>query len=114
MTQKINKGSDLMLYLILKDAVGKQYRVADVMEFSIKFYTYDTEIFVECSKTSDGTYTNIGNNGILDFVVLNSKELNKLENGILHYEYHLKVKNQCFDDEIYDEVIRGETNFYLG
>ena len=44
MTQKINKGSDLMLYLILKDAVGKQYRVADVMEFSIKFYTYDTEI----------------------------------------------------------------------
>ncbi len=113
MIQKVYKGSDLIIDLALKDRSGNTYRVTDVMGFVIKFYTTDPMVNVECSKLPNEQYFNIIKNESTDSAVLNSSDLNKLNDGLLHYEYHIRVMDSSFDDNIYDEIVTGETNLFL-
>lgn len=113
MVQKIYKGSDLIIDLTLKDRSGNTYRVTDVMEFVIKFYTTDPTVNIECSKLPNEQYDNIIKKETTDSAVLNSSCLDRLDDGLLHYEYHIKVMDSSFDDNIYDEIVTGETNLFL-
>ena len=48
-----------------------------------------------------------------DYIALNALDLEKLEDGVLSYVYHIRVTNSNFKDGFYDEVIKGQTNLYL-
>lgn len=112
MIQKVYKGSDLLIELLLKDAEGTPYRVSTTNEFSIKFFTTNPDIFIE------GHYSNNEYKGIItdenaDYVPLNAVDLEKLEDGVLNYIYTIKTVNTDFEDGFYNEVFKNQTNLYL-
>lgn len=112
MIQKVYKGSDLLIELLLKDVEGTPYRVSTTNEFSIKFFTTNPDIFIE------GHYSNNEYKGIItdenaDYVPLNAVDLEKLEDGVLNYIYTIKTVNADFEDGFYNEVLKSQTNLYL-
>lgn len=112
MTQKINKESDLMLSLILKDKNGTPYRIGDLMEFSMIFYTSNPDNHIEVSY-KDGEYKGITIQDDNDFIALNSSDIKRLDDGNINYQYHIRYKNDSFNDGFFDEVISGQTDLYL-
>lgn len=112
MTKKVYKGTDLQIQLILKDAEGNPYRINKTNEFIIKFFTTDPEVYVEASYSA-GEYTGIIEGEEYDYVVINSTDLDKLEDGLLNYVYNIRFANIDFEDGFYDEVVKGETNLFL-
>lgn len=107
MIQKIYKGSDIMVALSLKDAEGTPYRISTTNEF-----TTDPDTYIEGSYSA-GKYTGIIAEEDTDYIALNALDLEKLEDGVLSYVYHIRVTNSNFKDGFYDEVIKGQTNLYL-
>lgn len=112
MIQKVYKGSDLLISLILKDAEGTPYRIGTTNEFTIRFFTTDPDTYIGGSYSA-GEYTGIIAEEDADYITLNAIDLEKLEDGILNYVYHIRVANSNFKDGFYDEVIKGQTNLYL-
>lgn len=112
MIQKIYKGSDIMVALSLKDAEGTPYRISTTNEFTIRFFTTDPDTYIEGSYSA-GKYTGIIAEEDTDYIALNTLDLEKLEDGVLSYVYHIRVTNSNFKDGFYDEVIKGQTNLYL-
>ena len=110
--QKIYKGSDILFNIKLTDANGLPFRVNAIAEFSIKFYTTDPLVFVEC-KYKDTIYTGIIPGDTLDSIVLNTNDINRLEDGVLKYTYSFKIGNSNFNDGTYDETINVQTKIYL-
>lgn len=111
MIQTINKGTDFISAIKLEDSCGIPYRVANTSEFRIKLYTTNPSQYVECY--FDGTVKGILMDGRVDRIVVNSNELETLDSGLL--KYIVSVKSPCaeFNDAHYDEVMKGETNYYL-
>ena len=95
-----------MVALSLKDAEGTPYRISTTNEFTIRFFTTDPDY-------SAGKYTGIIAEEDTDYIALNALDLEKLEDGVLSYVYHIRVTNSNFKDGFYDEVIKGQTNLYL-
>lgn len=112
MIQKIYKGSDVLIELALKDMEGTAYRLDSVTRFNIKFFTTNPETYIEASY-ENGEYNGIQNEEDADYVVLNATDLDKLEDGIIHYTYSVRIVNGSFDDGFYDEVVTDESNLYL-
>jgi hypothetical protein len=112
MAQKLNRNSDAILNIKLVDKAGTQFRVKDVNVFSIKIFTTNPEVNIEC-KYQDSVYTGIIEGETTDSLILNASDINKFEKGILKYTYHIQVNNELFNDGIYNEVIEGSTNIYL-
>jgi|SRR3989339_600706 len=112
MAQKLNRNSDAILNIKVVDKDGNPFRVRDVNVFSIKLFTTDPAVNIECIYL-DSVYTGIIEGETADSLILNSSDINKLEQGILKYIYHIQVNNEVFNDGIYNEVIEGSTNIYL-
>lgn len=112
MVQKIYKGSDILIDLVLKDINGTPFRISATNEFNIKFFTTNPDIFIEGSY-SINKYTGIIAGEYIDYIALNAIDLDKLEDGILNYIYTIRTINTDFKDGLYDEVVKGQTNFYL-
>ena len=112
MTEKVYKGSDLFIQIELTDANGQPYRVGDLNEFKIKFYTLNPDQFVEASFEGN-LYDNIIAEDDADYVVLDSDNLFRLEDGIINYTYSIRAANADFKDGFYDEVVKGQTNLFL-
>lgn len=112
MIQKIYKGSDILIELALKDMEGTAYRLDAVTRFNIKFFTANPETYIEASY-ENGEYNGIQKEDDADCVVLNAADLDKLEDGIIHYTYSVRIVNDSFDDGFYDEVVTDESNLYL-
>ena len=49
----------------------------------------------------------------IDKAVINSSDLDKLQSGLIYYSYSFKSPNAMFNDAYYDEVVKGQTNYYL-
>lgn len=112
MIQKIYNGSDVLIGLILKDIEGNCYRIDSVTSFNIKFFTTNPRNYIE-SSYQNGEYVGIIKEEDSDYVILNASDLEKMDEGILHYTYHIRITNPDFEDGFYDEIITGETNLYL-
>ena len=110
--EKLQKGSDALFNIHLTDAEGKPFRVSDLFAFAIRFYTLDSNNYVEYSY-QNGEYDGIVANEDGDTVVINADELEPLEDGVLNYVYYLKAGNTLFSDGFYDECVKGHTNIYL-
>lgn len=112
MIQKVFKGSDILIELVLKDVNGIPFRVSATNEFSIKFFTTNPNVFIEGCYIGD-KYTDIIAGDEVDYIALNAIDLDKLEDGILNYIYTIRTVNLDFKDGFYDEVVKGQTSFYL-
>lgn len=112
MIQKIYKGSDLIFDIRLLDKDGIPFRVNKTSEFILKLYTTSLSECIECSY-KDGVFTGIMEEGETDKIIINSSELDKLQSGLIYYSYSFKSPNIAFNDGFYDEVVKGQTNFYL-
>lgn len=111
MTQRVYKGSDLKLNIKLIDKNGIPYRVSEVSNFSIKFYTSDISSAIEC--TYGAETSGILQGVSVDSAILNSVDLDNLQRGLLRYTYHIQVENSSFQDGLYDEIVEGTTSIYL-
>ena len=89
MIQKINKGSDLLIALDLKDMNDVPYRVSDLNQFIIRFFTSNPDNYIEASYI-DGVCNSITIKEDGDYVSLNASDLIKLDSGILNYTYSIK------------------------
>ena len=78
--------------------------------FSI--YTTNPAEFIECS-FKGGDLTGIVEEDRIDKAVINSSDLDKLQSGLIYYSYSFKSPNAMFNDAYYDEVVKGQTNYYL-
>lgn len=112
MIQKINKGSDVSLVLNLKDAEGNPFRISDLNEFSMRFHTKDPSNYIEVSYENE-TYNGITAKDDADYISLNSSDLDKLEDGILKYEYSIRIPDASFNDGYYNEIVKGQTELYI-
>lgn len=112
MVQKIYKGSDILIDLILKDVNNTPYRINATNEFNIKFFTTNPDVYIEGSYVGN-EYIGIIAGGIIDYIALNAIDLEKLEDGVLNYIYTVRTVNTDFKDGFYDEIVKGQTNFYL-
>lgn len=112
MVQKIYKGSDILIDLVLKDVNGTPFRISATNEFNIKFFTTNPEVYIKGSYVGD-EYTGIITGKTVDYMALNAIDLEKLEDGVLNYIYTVRTVNTDFKDGFYDEIVKGQTNFYL-
>ena len=112
MIQQINRGSDVSLVLNLKDAEGNPFRISDLNEFSMRFYTTNPDNYIEVS-FRDGIYTGISSKEDADYICLNASDLKILDTGILNYTYTIRVIDAGFNDGYFDDVVKGQTNLYL-
>lgn len=112
MIQKINRGSDILIILDLKDMNDVPYRVSDLSQFIIRFFTSNPDNYVEASYI-DGVCKGITIKEDGDYVSLNSSDLIKLDSGILNYTYSIRIEDSSFEDGYYDEVIKGQTELYI-
>lgn len=112
MIQKINKGSDLLIVLDLKDMNDVPYRVSDLNQFIIRFFTSNQDNYIEASYI-DGVCNSITIKEDGDYVSLNASDLIKLDSGILNYTYSIRIQDSSFADGYYDEVIKGQTELYI-
>lgn len=112
MIQKINKGSDLLIALDLKDMNDVPYRVSDLNQFIIRFFTSNPDNYIEASYI-DGVCNSITIKEDGDYVSLNASDLIKLDSGILNYTYSIRIQDSSFTDGYYDEVIKGQTELYI-
>lgn len=112
MIQKINKGSDLLIALDLKDMNDVPYRVSDLNQFIIRFFTSNPDNYIEASYI-DGVCNSITIKEDGDYVSLNASDLIKLDSGILNYTYSIRIQDSSFVDGYYDEVIKGQTELYI-
>lgn len=110
--EKVYKGSDLIFNIKLQDKNEVPFRIADTDNFTIRFYTTDVNSYIECTY-SNGEYKGILALDRIDRVVINDEELAELEAGIINYTYEFSVSSQLFVDNNYNEVIKGQTEFYL-
>ena len=105
MIQTIYKGTDLVFNIKLEDKDGIPFRVRNTSEFILRLYTTNPAEFIECSfKGGDLT-------GIVEEDRIS--DLDKLQSGLIYYSYSFKSPNAMFNDAYYDEVVKGQTNYYL-
>ncbi len=112
--QKIFKGSDIQLNLNIRDKANTILRVSDLDEYTIKLFTKSSNTF--CSGSwikSTETLTNIVVTDTADILFIKASDLATLEEGLIYYQYHIKSVNSDYEDGYYDEVVEGETKFYL-
>lgn len=112
--QKIFKGSDIQLKLNIRDKTNNVLRVSDLDEYTIKLFTKSGNTF--CSGSwikSTGTLINIIITDTADILFINASDLATLEEGLIYYQYHIKSVNSDYEDGYFDEVVEGETRFYL-
>ena len=88
---------------------GKQVPLS---EFILRLYTTNPTEFIEC-RFKDGDLTGIIEEDRIDKAVINSSDLDKLQSGLIYYSYSFKSPNAMFNDAYYDEVVKGQTNYYL-
>ena len=103
MIQTIYKGTDLVFNIKLEDKDGIPFRVRNTSEFILRLYTTNPAEFIECIIEEDR----------IDKAVINSSDLDKLQSGLIYYSYSFKSPNAMFNDAYYDEVVKGQTNYYL-
>lgn len=112
MIQRINRGSDISIILRLKDKIGNPYRVSDISKFIMRFHTKDPSNYIEVSYENE-TYNGITAKDDADYISLNSSDLDKLEDGILKYEYSIRIPDASFNDGYYNEIVKGQTELYI-
>ena len=104
---ELTNGSDLILVLKLEDKKGEPMRVKDCLTFKVRVWTTNRANCLSFTKTQ------INQSGDIDKIPINSTELNKLESGVIRYDYDYSVYDENFETDMkYDKVKEVVTDFY--
>ena len=96
--------ADLKLPIELYDLDGEQVRVSDLKNLTVKVYTTDPSVAINKSIfTSDQDH---------DYVYLNASDFTNLKSGVIAYTYSFGVRDDEFDDNIYDAGGTVYTDYY--
>lgn len=104
----INK-SDLNYPIRITNNQNQLINVSDCDSFISRYYTTD-KAKAAVSKFENNTYTNIIDD---DIAVINSADLSIMNNGVLNYEYIYSVTDNTYEDNTYNVVVTGNTNYYI-
>ena len=112
----INKRSDdLILGIIILDSRMNKVKFSDFNKVELRFYTKNSYNSINCTYNyQGGIYYLLREDPNGDcFVILNTSDLIKLDDGQLNYEFHYSCACQDMDDGLYDSSYIQETDFYL-
>lgn len=101
MYHRVNKGSDLQLYFPTKGVTAENILSCNFKFYTDKAYFIDMEYESEYCKIEDGKYS----------IYLSSTELDKLNEGVLRYEYTVSYESD--KPEIVDYVEKSNTEYYI-
>jgi len=91
-----------------------QNRVKDFHSFVIKVFTNDLDDFIEASYiAATSIYHNIVEQGDNDFLIINSSDLETLDDGMLKLHIEYKISSLYFNDDNYKGCYDIETGLML-
>ncbi len=109
----INKPKDLVYPIeFLIDSNGYKIRVQDCNKFSCKFFTTNEDNYIE-SSFIDGELTNLVLNEDEDLALINSSDLELLENGSIRALIQYSIEDVNYEDGMFDNNMYQTTNFIL-
>lgn len=103
----IERGSDLIITLTLKDDKGGNIRVSTKPSFFVRVFTADKKQYLEYVK-GDITTTND-----YDKLYISADDLAVLESGVIAYSYGWGVIDANFGDNEYNRIRTVYTDYYF-
>ena len=95
----------------LVDNKGNQLRLSDCNSFVAKFYTDNKSNYSSCTKLNNELY-NIKIEDE-DIALINSSDLERMDDGVLNFEFTYSIPDNSFSDGTFDNTIVGNTNYYI-
>ena len=96
----------------LIDSNGNKIRLKDCSNFVCKFYTTDINNAAICQKTNSET-VNIKIEEDRDFCLINSTDLEKMEDGVLFFNIEYAIADELYSDGEFNNSVNGNTSFYI-
>ena len=96
----------------LYNSDNEAIRIQDCDSFVAKFYTDNIDNSAVCLKLND-ELTNIKIEENADYCLINSTDLNKMQDGVLFFQISYSVADESYSDGLYNNVIAGNTNYYI-
>lgn len=89
----VERETDYILYLNLKDDDGAAMRVAECVTFSIRVFTNDKKKYLLFDKN------NVVNKGDYDCICISADQLEVLPSGVISYTYYYSINDSNFADD---------------
>lgn len=96
----------------LYNSNNEAIRIQDCDSFIAKFYTTDIDNSAVCLKLND-ELTNIKIEENADYCLINSTDLNKMQDGVLFFQISYSVADESYSDGLFNNTIAGNTNYYI-
>lgn len=96
----------------LYNSNNETIRIQDCDSFVAKFYTTDIDNAAVCLKLND-ELTNIKIEADADYCLINSTDLNKMQDGVLFFQISYSVADESYSDGLFNNTIAGNTNYYI-
>lgn len=96
----------------LYNSNNEAIRIQDCNSFVAKFYTDNIDNSAVCLKLND-ELTNIKIEQNADYCLINSTDLNKMQDGVLFFQISYSVADNSYSDGLFNNVIVGNTNYYI-
>ena len=96
----------------LYNSNNQTIRIEDCDSFIAKFYTTDIDNSTICLKLND-ELTNIKIEENADYCLINSTDLNKMQDGVLFFNISYSVTDESYSDGLFNNTIAGNTNYYI-
>lgn len=96
----------------LYNSNNEAIRIQDCDSFVAKFYTTNIDNSAVCLKLND-ELTNIKIEQNADYCLINSTDLNKMQDGVLFFNISYSVPDESYSDGLFNNVIVGNTNYYI-
>lgn len=96
----------------LYNSDNETIRIEDCNSFVAKFYTDNIDNSAVCLKLND-ELANIKIEENADYCLINSTDLNKMQDGVLFFNISYSVLDESYSDGLFNNVIVGNTNYYI-
>lgn len=96
----------------LYNSNNEAIRIQDCDSFVAKFYTDNIDNAAVCLKLND-ELANIKIEENADYCLINSTDLNKMQDGVLFFNISYSVLDESYSDGLFNNVIVGNTNYYI-
>lgn len=96
----------------LYNSNNEAIRIENCNSFVAKFYTDNIDNSAVCLKLNN-ELTNIKIEQNADYCLINSTDLNKMQDGVLFFNISYSVPDESYSDGLYNNVIAGNTNYYI-
>lgn len=109
----ITQLTDLQIQITnLYNSNNEAIRIENCDSFVAKFYTTDLDNSAVCLKLND-ELTNIKIEENADYCLINSTDLNKMQDGVLFFQISYSVPDESYSDGLFNNTIAGNTNYYI-